>query len=160
MRDFKDSLLAGIAAARVAENNRSEINSVLDNLNRQVNEISQNKAIFARGRFVRRQESNAAQAFVNLAQQLTMNHASKTYEGLGIYDSEGKNGIVIAEWTEDDSGYPCIVSCGGEKLVCSNKTELENALSYVLREVKTGEAILAQIERFDKKEKPWEADPV
>ncbi|EMN3920343.1 hypothetical protein ACX3OY_06580 [Citrobacter farmeri] len=160
MRDFKDSLLAGIAAARVAENNRSEINSVLDNLNRQVKEISQNKAIFSRGRFVRRQESNAAQAFVNLAQQLAMSHASKTYEGLGIYDSEGKNGIVIAEWTEDDSGYPCIVSCGGEKLVCSNKTELENALSYVLREVKTGEAILTQIERFDKKEKPWEADPV
>lgn len=159
MKDFKSSLLAGIAAAKKAEDNRSEISSVFANLNEQVKEVSENKAVFSRGTFIRRTENNAAQVFLNIAQQFTMNNADKTYKGLGIYDNEGKNGIVIAEWSEDDSGYPCIISCGGEKLICSNKTELENALSFVLREVKTGEAILEQIERFDKKSKPKDVDP-
>lgn len=159
MKDYKDSLLAGIAAAKKAEDNRKEISSILANLNAQIKEISDGKATFGRATFQRRLENKAAQAFVSLAQQLTLGRNTEEYEGLGIFNSEGKNGIEIAEWSEDDSGYPCSIRYSGEKTFCSNKQELENALSILLREVKAGEAIIEQINRYDKNAKLQDADP-
>ncbi|HIE8649817.1 TPA: hypothetical protein ACXPX2_003422 [Klebsiella variicola subsp. variicola] len=157
MKDFKGSLLAGIAAAKKAEDNKREIRSVFSNLSEQVKEISDNKARFGCATFYRKHENSTAQAFFSLAQQLS--GGAQKYQGLGIFDSEGKNGIEIAEWSEDDSGYPCSIRYSGEKVFCSNKQELELALSELLKEVKTGEAILEQINNYDRKAKPKDADP-
>ncbi|HEM8561174.1 TPA: hypothetical protein U2Q33_000947 [Citrobacter farmeri] len=159
MKDFKDSLLAGIAAAQKAENNRNEIRSIFSSVDEQIKDISDNKASLGRTRLYRKDESYANQAFIALAQQLNFGNKREEYTAIAIFDVEGKNGIEIAEWSEDDSGYPCSIRYSGEKVFCSNKQELEQALSNLLMEVKTGEAILKQINAHDKKIKPQDADP-
>ncbi|EPJ8279411.1 TPA: hypothetical protein N2N62_002585 [Citrobacter freundii] len=159
MKDFKDSLLAGIAAAKKAEDNRNEIRSVFSSVDEQIKDISDNKASFGRTRLYRRNDNAVAQAFITMAQQMSMASKREEYTALCIFDSEGKNGIEIAEWSEDDSGYPCSIRYSGEKVFCSGKQELEYALSNLLMEVKTGEAILIQINNYDKKAKPQDADP-
>lgn len=159
MKDFKDSLLAGIAAARKAEDNKNEIRSVFSSLDEQIKDISDNKARFGRVRLYRKNDNAIAQAFITMAQQMSMANKREEYTALSIFDGEGKNGIEIAEWSEDDSGYPCSIRYNGEKVFCSGKQELEYALSNLLMEVKTGEAILIQIKNHDKKAKPQDADP-
>lgn len=154
MKNFKDSLQAGIDAAKVASNNRKEIISVIRSVSDQIKEISDGKAMFAKGKFYREPEGIAARAYVSI-----MGSAGESYQGLAIYNGDGKNGIIIAEWSEDASGYPCSLSYAGEKIFCSNKIELENALSDLLSQVKTGEAILRQMRTYVPSEKPKDPDP-
>lgn len=155
MKNFKDSLQAGIDAAKVASNNRQEIASVIRSVNEQVKEISDGKAMFSKGKFYRepKPEALAVKAFISI-----MGNAGESYQGLGIYNGDGKNGIIIAEWSEGASGYPCSLSYAGEKIFCSNKIELENALSDLLSQVETGEAILKQMKTFVPSDKPKDPD--
>lgn len=148
MRDFKGSLLVGINAAKVAENNREEIDSVLKNINDQIYDYSSNKATFGVRRFSREEVQATKNIFPTVA-DLFNNKKYVWYEGLAISDCNGGDPIEIAKWSKSDGGYPCTISFGGEKFVCGKKAELENALSNLLQEVKTGEAILEKIRMYD-----------
>jgi hypothetical protein len=150
MRDYKESLLAGITAAKKAAENRSEIESVISLLNIQVREISDNKATFGIATLSRISDSPAVQAFFSVASIVNQRIKKETYKALAIFDENGKNGIEIAEWLQHDSGYPCTIRYNAQKLFCSNKEELENSLAELLTEVHTGEAILTQISTYDR----------
>lgn len=155
MKDYKESLLAGIAAAKKAEDNRNEVKEVLDDLDRQIRNISGDKAGFGIATFFKEDDSH-----LSVGVLLTQGRKREQYKGLAIFDYNQRNGIEIAEWIQNDSGYPCTIRYRGQKLFCSNKNELENALASLLRDVKTGEAILEQINRFDQDAKPIDEEPV
>ncbi|WP_139348403.1 hypothetical protein [Dickeya dadantii] len=150
MKDYKESLLAGIAAAKQAAANRNEIKSVISLLNNQVHEISNSKATFGIATFYKNAESPAAQAFFSVASLMNQRIKKETYQALVIADNNEKNGIEIAEWLQDDLGYPCTIRYNGQKLFCSNKEELENSLAELLTDIHTGEAILTQMSAYDR----------
>ncbi|EPA3164450.1 hypothetical protein ACQ26G_001561 [Yersinia enterocolitica] len=146
MKDYKESLMAGIKAAKEAAKNKEEIKMVLKGVADQVEAISENKATFGLGKFTKKTKNvNAFGVIIDL-----MNTPIEKYEALAIWDRDGKDGIEIAEWSEDEFGYPCMVKFSGQKLFCSDKAELENSLAELLKGVKTGEAILAKIEKYNR----------
>lgn len=148
MKDFKESLLVGINAAKFAESNREEIKAVLKNINDQICDFSSNKATFGIKPFSREEVQSTKSVFPTVA-DLFHNKKYVWYRGLAISDCNGNDPIEIAKWSESDGGYPCTITFGGEKFVCGKKAELENALSTLLQEVKTGEAILEKIRMYD-----------
>lgn len=149
MKDYKESLLAGIASAKKAADNRSEISQVIEALSKQIFEISEEKATFGIATLTRKSEYPAVNAFLSVTQLLTQQSKQDKYKALCIFDCNNSNGIEIAEWIEGEQGYPCTIKYNDQKLFCSNKDELENSLDALLLEVKTGEAILSQIKTFD-----------
>lgn len=146
MKDFKESLKAGIEAAQEAERNKKEIALILENINDQVKDISDNKATFGKVTFkrvVERERSHPANIFIDSFIPPKM----EEYEGLAILDGNKKNAIMLTEWEQNSAGYPCYIRYNGQKLICKDKMDLENSLSSLLEEVKTGEAILEQIRK-------------
>lgn len=155
MKDFKESLLAGIKAAKESSINKEEIRVILISVSEQVKAISDNKATFGICTLRRENKNIMANHLAALASTFAaatgVSNAEK-YQALAIFDVNGKNGIEVAEWSEGDSGYPCMIKFNKQKVFCGNRVELENTLSELLKEVKTGEAILEQIYQHDKKE--------
>ncbi|WP_199637212.1 hypothetical protein JEM67_10365 [Serratia sp. PAMC26656] len=158
MKDYKASLLAGIAAAKKAADNKKEVHEVINTLSSQVMEISDSKATFGIVSLNRRPKNDGAAAIIGLAHFMALQKGEE-YFALCVFDEKNTNGIEIAEWLQDDAGYPCTIKYNGQQFFCSNKTELENSLAQLLKEVKTGEAILKQISKFDSKLKPSDETP-
>ncbi|MEN4608237.1 hypothetical protein ABEH06_13270 [Pantoea agglomerans] len=149
MTDFKDLLLVGIAAAKAAVNNKKEIDDLIESINVKVKEISEGKALFGKGDFYK---AKVVESKINKAVTISSFFSgfdTIKYEGVGVFDSNGKKGIALAEFIMSENGYPCTLMFDGERLVCSNKIELENALSSLAQYVKTGEAILKQMADHD-----------
>ncbi|HBK4607482.1 TPA: hypothetical protein LLS51_004446 [Serratia marcescens] len=159
MKDYKNSVLLGIAAAKKAADNKEEIKSVIKELNSQIKEVSDKKATFGIISLYRKTDIPAIDAFFNIAQRMSTKKTDK-YFAICIFDHEGKNGIEIAEWLQDDAGYPCTIQYNGQRFFCSNKAELEESFSKLLKEVKAGEAILDQISRYDNQVKPSHEEPI
>jgi len=159
MKNYKESLLAGVQAAKNAERQRQEIDSVIESINEQIKEFSSDKAGFGVVAFYRREESSAPESLFPTVAEMFNKYKTVSYLGLGILNHEGKKGIEIATWSKSDSGYPCTITFGGEKYFCSEKAELENVLNYLLKEVKTGEAILEQIRIYDKNHPTQDQNP-
>jgi len=146
MKNFKDSLKAGIEAAQEAERNKKEITLIFDNINAQVKDISENKATFGKVTFKRavdREPSRPANIFIDSFIPPKM----EEFEGLAILNGNKQNAIMLAEWEQNSAGYPCYIRYNGQKFICQDKMDLENSLSSLLEEVKTGEAILEQIKK-------------
>lgn len=147
MMDIRRSLLAGIQSAKTAVNNIAEIERVLNSTARQIEEISGRKATFGIGTFS--EKSSDSSAFgVGMALLRTYTQSPVvSYEALAIFDIDGSNGDEIAVWTQHEDGYPCSVAYNSQKLYCANKAELENVLSDLLKETKTGKAILSRMSK-------------
>ncbi|HCI4641866.1 TPA: hypothetical protein NO902_004178 [Klebsiella variicola subsp. variicola] len=159
MKDYKESILSGIAAAKQAAINKMEISSVLEALSNQVQEISQSKASFGIGDFQKEPINLIERATMSVAEMMMASQGKKaTYEALAIFNHKGRNGIEVAQWEKGANGYPCIIKYNGSKFVCSNKSELENSLAELIKEIKVGEAILEQMkihdEQLDEGEEP------
>lgn len=152
MKDYKNAVLAGIEAAKQAADNKSEIQSVISELNSQIKEVSENKATLGIRSLYRQTESSALNAFLSISQRLVPQKSDK-YFAICISDNDGNGGIEVAEWLQEDSGYPCTIKYSGQKFFCSDKKDLEESLAKLLQEVKVGEAIIQQMKNFDRKTK-------
>ena len=146
MTDIKKSLLAGLQSAKEAHNNIREINLIIKETSNEVEAVSNGKALFGIGDFVEVSENTGP-----LAASLAMMAAAygqekrRRYKGLAIFNSEGKAGTEIAEWTQHENGYPCSIKYNDFTLYCNDKEELENAIAELLKETKTGKAILSKM---------------
>lgn len=148
MTDIKKSLLAGIESAKKAYNNINEINKVLISTSELVKEISNGKATFGIGTFYEKNESDTPLSSSIALMASTYGHDTrKKYKGLAIFDTAGKAGEEIAVWTQHENGYPCSINYNNFVLYCKNKDELENALAELLKQVKTGKAILSKMKQ-------------
>lgn len=142
MPDFKTSLMAGIAAARAASTNDAEIKNILSAAAKQIKDVSRGRAKLDIRDFISPPEPpmrfNAGISTRNMAPGLK-------YTALVISDMNGGHPIEIAKWTQHENGYPCTISFGGQRYLCSSKSELERAISELLKSPATGKAILERI---------------
>lgn len=147
MTDIKKSLLAGIQSAKDAFNNINEIHSVLNATSNIIKEISDGNATLGVGSFFEKNENDSpfASSLAIMASAYGQDKRRK-YKALAIFDKDGKYGEEIAEWTQHENGYPCSITFNTSKLYCSNKEELQSALSELLKETKTGKAILSKMQ--------------
>lgn len=129
MVDFVKSLKTGLDAAKVAEDNREEIDAVFYELNRQLSEATKDKVQIKRGEF-------------SEGLTFTKDFRRIRYWALAVYSNfEGVAPTEIAKWSMERSGYPCSIEMGPSRWHCEDRAGLENALGFLLQDPVVGETI-------------------
>lgn len=151
MADFRKSFTVGVAAAVVAAENRKEINDLIREVNKQLQETYDNKVYFGVWSLTKRTRKKGAvtNVFVD-----AFNFDIVEYDGLCIANHEEKDPVTLAEWKVSENGYPCIIKYDDREAYCYNKEDLVTELSTLLSDVKTGKAILKHLNNFTEKEQP------
>ncbi|MDE9569832.1 hypothetical protein [Xenorhabdus bovienii] len=148
MTDFRKSFSVGVAAATVAAENKKEINDLIKAVNKQLEETYDGKVHFSVRSLSKRVHKESAVANVFLD---AFNFGFVEYQGLCITNYDNKEPIELAEWKVSENGYPCIIKYNDREAYCYNKDDLVVELSTLLSDVKTGKAILKQLDNFSKK---------
>ncbi|WP_336716704.1 hypothetical protein [Pantoea ananatis] len=144
MTDFLRSLNEGMESAKRAEENRREIDSVFDELNKQVASVTNGKVKIARATFRSLKEDNIWG--LGIALNIPSNYV--TYSGLGVFHTAIKGDpIEISKWNSDKNGYPCVIEIDKKKLYCEDKESLEYNIAELLKEPFVGEAIIKMMRR-------------
>lgn len=149
MADFKKSFSVGVNAAVVASENKKEINEIIHEVNKQLGEVYEGKVHFSVWDFtktLRRDGKN--NVFTN-----PFSFETVKYQGLCITNYDNKEPIELVEWKVTETGYPCIIKYDDREAYCYDKDDLVTELSSLLSDVKTGKAILKQIDNFAHKGK-------
>lgn len=130
MVDFTKNLQIGLNAAKAAQDNRSEIDSVFEELNKQLLSATEGKVKINRCEF---QEG----------WQFTKNFKPVTYWALAVCSTSPPiRTTEIAKWKMERSGYPCQIELPGNGVwYCDNRAGLENALGRLLQDPLVGEII-------------------
>jgi hypothetical protein len=134
MVNFIDSFSKGIIAAKKSEQNKDEIDSVFEILNRQISEASSGKIeikiIF---------KSNPFLDFLAVASDVS----KVSYWAITASNplAEDFRPTEIAKWKADQNGYPCQIITDAEEIYCEDKGALENALQTLLASPVVGEKL-------------------
>ncbi|WP_139831488.1 MULTISPECIES: hypothetical protein [unclassified Pseudomonas] len=132
MVDFISSFNKGQDAAKKAEANKDEIDSVFDNMNKQLGEASSGALkvdiVF---------KSNPFMDFLSVTSK---SKAGGSYWALAAVNplAESYEPKEIAKWKADQNGYPCLVITDAEEIYCEDKSALEKALSSLLARPEVG----------------------
>lgn len=131
MADFSLSFKKGIEAARIAENNRQEIRSVLKAVNDALSLETEGK-VALRIQVIRPKTGNIVIDF------LQNPLPSRTI--LEAHNPQALGGPVweLCEWSEDPNGYPCKIQRDRTEFVCEDKEALESALQNLLEDPGVG----------------------
>ena len=134
MTDFKKAFQTGLNAAKKAEATRNEIQSVFDDLNSQLEEITGGKINLKR-------IEKYADIDVRKILEDGIGQMPKKYQSIVAFNPtlEGHHHNEIANWSESRSGYPCKISYGLNSFVCENKSQLESVLMDLLKDPIIGE---------------------
>lgn len=133
MIDFTASLQIGLSAAEKAEENRTEISSVFQELNNQLGAHTQGKIQIHRAEFYA--SSNPF--------RITLFEKRPTYWALAAQNPllDDQTSIELAKWKQDPAGYPCEISLTSQSFYCEDKESLESALSELLKDSSVGEVL-------------------
>lgn len=136
MINFIGSIEAGLNAAKNAEKNKLEIQSVFDELNRQLND--KYKGLL----FVDREEFYVNDTFMDLARIANLLDREK-YSAITAKNPLAKEykSFELAKWKMDRNGYPCQIIFGHTDKFCEDKASLEQALMELLREPTVGDKL-------------------
>ncbi|EOZ9311062.1 MULTISPECIES: hypothetical protein [Enterobacter cloacae complex] len=149
MADFRKSLSVGVAAAVAAAENKKEIQDLINEVNSQIEETYEGKVHF--GVWTLKKSTPKKQTKGNIFFG-ALNFDFLEYDALCITNHEDKEPIDLVEWKVGDAGYPCILKYEEREAYCYNREDLITELSTLLSDVKTGEAILKQLNKFNKEE--------
>ncbi|MBN3988712.1 hypothetical protein ACMFFK_09560 [Serratia marcescens] len=145
MADFMESINDGLNAAKKADENKNEINSVFDELNFQLGKATNGAAKVIRRAFYK--EINTT-TYANIAAKMIgeslLNQQRETYLALAISHVNKEynfNDVEIAKWNIDKNGYPCVITLRSVELYCEDKEALEKALSELMRDPDVGTAV-------------------
>lgn len=138
MIDFTKHLNIGLDAAKSAEANRAEIDSVFDELNKQL--------LSATGGKVKIQRLEFREPW-----KYTKDFQPVSYFALAVCSAnQTVKPTEIAKWTMARSGYPCEIELNGNgKWYCEDKSGLETALGTLLQDPLVGETIQKYIRMPD-----------
>lgn len=137
MSKYIDSFNKGINAAKDAERNRAEIDSVFAELNEQLAIATNNKAA------IRRMQFDAPIDYLKAATALSAVFKREKYWTLAavFLPSRSVESTEIAKWDQDNSGYPCRVTFGSNRYTCEDKAGLESVLETLLADALVGEVL-------------------
>jgi hypothetical protein len=129
MVDFKESFVQGMQAARTADENKKEIQTVFDELNRQLCKQTEGKLCIERKDFFMKGVlQNVVDAFNS--------KPIKKYSAIAAYNPKipDSDCLELARWKADRNGYPCQIDLDGEQMYCEDKIALESTLNELLRD--------------------------
>ena len=149
MADFRKAFSTGVEAAKLAAQNKREINSIITEVNDQLSEFYDGKVNFGVWNLSKRKKGKegAGNLFLGMMSLETI-----SYQGLCISNYEKKDPIELVEWKVTENGYPCIIKYEDREAYCYNSEDLMAEISSLLSDVKTGKAILAKLDDFAKKD--------
>ncbi|QXH77457.1 hypothetical protein [Pseudomonas salmasensis] len=151
MADFKNSFDLGLKAAEAAAAKLAEIDSVFEEMNRQISEASEGKiAISRESRY-----SNSINALLGAG--IFSNNKKSEKPELTTYIvaknplSESSTKADIGEIETNKKGYPCEIRFGSDKFLCEDKVALEKVLSIMLSDPDVGKELARLINLPSKK---------
>ncbi len=142
MADFITSLKKGVNAAKEAEFNKLEIQSVIKELNLQLaRELEGKLKIELKTYYV----NNCIQDTTTIAN----NKKRETYDAVvainplvsGCFEKQ------LSRWKMDVNGYPCLINFNSRELISDNKNTLEKNFQQLLSDAEIGEKINSLIEQ-------------
>lgn len=153
MVDFKKSFNAGIDSAKFAEANRNEIQSVFDEINKQLEEVTEGTIFIDRKRYY---VNNTIQDLASIANF----KPRETYHAVVAVNPKVPNSPEkeLANWKMSKDGYPCRIYIDNNHIACEDKKALEAAMQELLSDTSVGEKLYLlmnlQIPQEDSEEKP------
>lgn len=128
MSDFRTAFNEGLDAAQKAEASRLEIDSVFEDLNQQLTEVSKGKLAIGRSEVQRTRSW-----MVQIAEAL---QSPEMYWVIIARNPtiEGSSSQQLCEWESGRAGYPCKLTWGGDEYYAEDKQALEHTLSNLLRD--------------------------
>jgi len=139
MVDFITAFNTGLDAAQIAEKNKREINSVFDELNQQLAEVTDGRVnIQIRNRLKEAPPENMAERMAPLFLRKSIEY--RAICAINPLSPQSPPPVKeIATWSQDRTGYPCKISFGIKEHYCEDKVALENALALMLQDPIVGE---------------------
>lgn len=150
MADFKISFSAGVAAAVLATENKNEIYSLISDVDKQLADAYDGKVHFGIWTFKKKKRKKDAVANIFMD---ALNYDTVEFDALSVANYDSKEPISLVEFKVTENGYPCILKYEDREAYCYDKEDFVTELSTLLSDVKTGKAILKQINDFSNKQK-------
>lgn len=134
MSDFNLSIQQGIAAAKIAIENRNQVKSIFEEINSAISTESNGNA--------RLEIVDSIQAMDGIEYLKGILDKKSSGQFLVIRNTKTKSFKKIAEWRQNESGYPCSIIRGTRHTSCADADSLRLELSDLLTSPIVGEAIL------------------
>ncbi|MCD5993629.1 hypothetical protein KDX38_08345 [Pseudomonas sp. CDFA 602] len=137
MVDFIDSFNKGIEAAKKAEHNKDEIDSVIEAMNVQLGNVSAGKVKVE----IKLKTNPLADFFASAAKT----PVKGSYWAVVAYNplAESSSPKELARWKSDPNGYPCEIITDAGDVYCEDKIALEKAFNFMLGTPDVGKKLLA-----------------
>jgi hypothetical protein len=129
MTDFKSAFKDGLEAAKKSQMARSEI----DELNRQLSEVSEGKIQIKRMEL--ESETTPLEEIAGFFRRRPYWAIVAQNPTMPQYEKE------LAKWSQDPSGYPCGMSWAGHEVFYEDRQALERGLANLLRDPVVGEIL-------------------
>lgn len=153
MVDFVKSFQQGLTLADIARKNKAEIRSVFDELNTQLNPVTEGKIQIELMSYELEKNPVAKPSKGSIRAALSTWHqqddAITGESPHNIYDTIGARNLLVknsppkelAKWSQNPRGYPCTITIGKTEYVCENKEALERTLATMLQHPSVGEIL-------------------
>ena len=138
MIDFKASFTAGIDAAKIADKNRAEIQSVFDEVNKQLSEVTNGVIYLDRKNYFVKNTLQDIAAIANLRPRET--YWAIVATNPKHIEAEEKQ---LAKWKMDKNGYPARIFIDDYQIACEDRKALEKALQELLSDPTVGEKLFS-----------------
>lgn len=133
--NFEASFKKGLEAAEAASKVNLEIDSVLQELNDQINSASDGRI----GIELQHKRDSLA-ALTSFMSKGFQDAKTKTYI-VAVNKSAGKKEEELAEFERASTGYPCHLIYEDQEVFCNDKLALEKQLSMMLSHVNIGKQL-------------------
>jgi len=136
MVDFKKSFAAGIDSAKIAEVNRAEVQSVFNEVNKQLEEVTAGTIFIERKVYYVNNTIQDLAAIANFTPR-------EVYHAIVASNPKvpGSSEKELANWKMAKDGYPCRIYLGSDHIVCEDKIALEGAIQELLSDTAVGEKL-------------------
>lgn len=140
MIDFKASFALGIEAAKVAEKNKIEIQSVFDEVNKQLSEVTGGVIYLDRKKYYVNNILQDMAAIANVRPR-------EIYWAIVAINQKYTEASEkeLAKWDMDKNGYPARIFIDNYQVACEDKKALEKALQRLLCDATVGEKLYTLI---------------
>jgi hypothetical protein len=135
MVNFVEAYKSGLNSAELAEKRKNEVESVFNELNKQLADATNGKIIISRDQIIDRDNAIGIMSVLS-GGKMTY------YSAIVASNPYAKNSTKeLARWAQDRAGYPCKITLDSETMYCQDKKGLENGLAKLLRDPVVGETL-------------------
>ena len=135
MTDFSVAFKKGQEAALAADVSRKEIDTVFNEVRKQLLAATDGSIEIIRQERIKKNDPYVIKLFSPAEKYWSIDAINPKSDPSELITKE------LAMWEQAQSGYPCKISLGGTDSICHDKESLENALNWLLSDVRTAEKL-------------------